>query len=193
MKRRKIAIILISLATLGILIAVVGWIFIRRIIQGAPQNLLPPHATPPAATSSPPNTQTISITGMKTYTNTEYGFEFQYPENWSFYAGTFYSPFSKFNLVGAPLGEDYQLDPPILVNIVTPDFADRAVISRKNLGAVESDVVVGDIRGVKYKYIEESPRISIDISLGELRMILGAKKQYEEVFDQILTTFKFLK
>lgn len=130
---------------------------------------------------------------LKTYRNEQFGFEFQYPDDWSFHENTFYSPFSEFNLVGVPIGEDYQLDQPILANIVTPDFADRAIISRKNLGAVESDVVVGNIRGIRYEYIEESPRISIDIPFGKLRMILGAEKRYEDVFNQVLATFKFLK
>ncbi|MEK7149448.1 MAG: hypothetical protein AAB757_00505 [Patescibacteria group bacterium] len=139
-------------------------------------------------------TTTIAAeSGLKIYRNKQFGFEFQYLDNWSFYENTFYSPFSKFNLVGASLGKDYQINPPVLINIVTPDFADRAILSREKLGAVTSDIVVGGISGKKYEYTEELPRISIDLPFGKYRMILGAKKQYEDIFNQILASFKFLK
>ncbi|PIT97341.1 hypothetical protein COT77_01995 [Candidatus Berkelbacteria bacterium CG10_big_fil_rev_8_21_14_0_10_41_12] len=130
----------------------------------------------------------------KTYRNEEWEFEFRYPENWSFHEDTFYSPFSKFNLAGAPIGERYQIDPPLLINIVTLDFADSYVINMKNLGATTSDLIVGGIRGTKYEYIFESiPQVDINLSLGEYLMILGTKKQYEDIFNQILATFKFLE
>jgi len=134
-----------------------------------------------------------SITpGFKTYRNTEFGFEFQYPENWSFHANTFGGPFTKFNLVGAPFGVEYQLVNPILINIVTPDFADSAVISRQRMGVVESDFVVGKIQGKRYESTEPAPKISIDLPLDGSRMILAAYKEYEDVFSQILASFKFL-
>lgn len=143
--------------------------------------------------SSTPSTQVDGVGNVKKYTNTEFGFEFEYPEDWFFYPNTFYSPFSKFNLVGAPLGIEYQLVNPILINIVTPDFADRAIISRQSRGAVESSIAAGGVLGKRFEDIEPAPRISIDLQFGEYRMILAAYKEYESALNQILTSFKFLR
>jgi len=173
-----------------------AWVFIKYLPTQKEMAPLPISTSTPQSSmvSAPTFTAPTNISReTKTYRNEEWGFEFQYPENWSFHENTFYSPFSKFNLVGAPPGKDYQLDPPMLVNIVTPDFADRAVIGRKNLGATASDVVVAGIEGEKYEYIEELLRISVDLPFGEYRMILGTQKQYEDIFNQILSSFKFLK
>lgn len=139
----------------------------------------------------------VPADNTKIYHNEEFGFEFQYPEDWIIQKNTFYSPFSKFNLVGAPINNDYLLyapSSPFLINIVTTDFADRVIISRKNLDAITSNVTVSNIEGVKYEYkFENIPTISIDISTGKHRIILGAMKQYEGVFNQIISSFKFLK
>lgn len=164
---------------LSVLIAIAIWMLARRANQNRQIPII-----------------THSTIGTKIYINAEYGFEFQYPENWTFHANTFYSPFSKFNLVGASPEENGRPNPivsPLLINIVTPDFAERAVMNRKNLGAIETDIVVGGVDGRKYEYTENVAKISIDLSLGGYRIILGADKKYEDVFNQILASFKFLK
>lgn len=137
----------------------------------------------------------ISTTpAFKTYRNEEWGFEFKYPEDWSFHPNTFYSPFSKFNLVGASPEENGHPDPlapSLLINVVTPDFADRAFYDLRNTG---SETNVGGVIGLKYEYgYEGLSKIAIILSFGQYKMILGAQKQYEAVFNQILATFKFLK
>ncbi len=136
-------------------------------------------------------------TTSKTYHNTEFRFEFQYPENWLLYENTFGGSFSKFNLIGSSPEEDGYPDPiapPFLINIVTPDFADRAVINIRNLGGSSSTTMVADTTGTKYVYeFEVVPQFVINIPFGEYRMLLGATKDYEDVFNQILATFKFLK
>ena len=192
---RKSLLVGIILMVLGIMVAVILWVFGRRAAQKPPsQNSVPP--TVPSVVSSSTE-QASSTDGTKTYTNSEFGFEFQYPEGWSFYASTFYSPFSKFNLVGASQKENGSpdpIDPSILVNVVTPDFVDRAVISRRNLSATTTDVIVAGVRGVKYEYVfEGTPQVDVDLPLGQYKMILGAKKQYENIFNQILASFRFLK
>lgn len=95
---------------------------------------------------------------------------------------------------GSP--EDYNpLLPIFLLNIVTPDFADRAAMSRRNVrAAVESDIVVGGVFGNRFEYSSEyGTKISIYLPLGEYRMILATHKTYEDTFDQILSTFKFFE
>src|SRR3989344_3812549 len=58
-----------------------------------------PTSTIPTIFSS---TETTSTPGFKAFRNRGFGFGFPPPRGWNFHAGTFYSPFSKFNLVGAP-------------------------------------------------------------------------------------------
>ena len=43
-----------------------------------------------------------------------------------------------------------------------------------------------------YKY-EGTQNISIDIPFGEYRILLGATKEHEDVFNQIISSFKFLE
>lgn len=136
--------------------------------------------------------QTTTIPEVKIYRNEEWGFEFEYPEDWKIIENPYGSPFSRFNLIIVPIKGKYLPDP-VLINIVTPEFADRAAVSRKNLGAVEVDVIIGGTRGIKYQYTEQFSTISIDLLFGEYRVILGAKKQYEDVFNQVIASFKFIE
>lgn len=53
---------------------------------------------------------------------------------------------------------------------------------------------MGGVRGKKYEYVfEDVSKISIDLPFGEYRLLLGADKEYENVFNKILASFKFLK
>lgn len=126
----------------------------------------------------------------KVYRNEEWGFEFQYPKDWSFHENAFSSPFSKFNLIGTLPEETVPntIIPSFLINIVTSDFADRAFYDIKNT-ALETNV--GGVKGSKYEYdFEGFPQIAIDIPFGEYRMILGADRRYENTFNQIIASFK---
>ncbi len=186
---------LFTVLLLIVLLAFVGWIFNKRPAQEPVQNPTPP---PPSIASSSSSTQTIQVSstaGTKVYRNTEYGFEFQYPESWSFQVGSFYSPFSKFNLQGDSSAENYNpFSPSFIINIVTPDFADRAASSFKSLNASISIVVVAGVQGTKYAYeFENIPRIGIDIPFGKYRMLLGANRDHEDIFNKIIGSFKFFK
>ena len=164
-------------------------------------NKKPVPVSPSPIVPSAPNPAPIAITpqpGFKLYHNAELGFEFQYPETWTFHPNTFGSPFSKFNLVGASPEENGFPDPitpSIVINIVTPDFADRAVINFKNLNASTLVTTVADIKVTKYEYeFEGLPRIAVvGLMISKDRILFGGGKKYINVFNQILTTFKFLK
>lgn len=175
---RKWLLVVVIFVALGILIAIIGWVSNERFNE---QNKTVLPVVPP---------QVNNTNGLKTYTNTEFGFEFQYPENWSFEINSFYSPFSKFNLEGNTSDKSYNpFNPPFLINIVTPDFAQRAF---SDLDGTGSQIIVGGIPGIRYEYLSEGmTEISIVLPLGEYKMILGAGKHYEDIFNQILATFKF--
>jgi len=181
------------------------WILIKHRQLNSQNNIIPNQAkvskepleatsstnmTKPA-TSSTQEIQTAS-SSPKIYRNEEFGFEFQYPGDWKFEANTFYSPFSKFNLIGASNDENYipdTISPSLLVNIVTSDFADRAFADLKG-----KKIVVAGVSGEEYEYeYENAPRIDVDFAFGQYRIILGANKEYEKVFNQIISTFKFIE
>ena len=195
---KKLLIILTTLIVLGIGVVIASWVFWRRpISESPPQNQPSPPAVVSTASSSIPS-QTNGTDSMKIYTNSEFGFEFQYPENWSFHENTFYSPFSKFNLVGTSPEENGLPDPitpSIVVNIVTPDFADGSSTSFKNLNASTSIVIVAGVKVTKYEYeFENLPRIAVaSLPLDEYRVLLGASKEYEDILNQVIASFKFLK
>lgn len=202
---RKTTLLLLFVILAVALVGIVLWIFLSQklaSIQEEPNersDLEQVIVSPPAESVASPSQSASATTtpGFKLYRNEERGFEFEYPGDWTFHANTFYSPFSKFNLVGASPEENGlpdPLTPSLLVNIVTPDFADRAIIGLKNLNASTSIVMVVGIKAIKYEYeFERVARLAIDIPFGEYKMLLGAKTQYEDVFSQILSTFKFIE
>lgn len=190
---RKRLLVIILLVALIILVIIAGWLFInKRFSQRSSQNLLPPYTTFPVTTSSPPNIKVSSTTEMKMYSNTEFGFEFQYPEDWSFQLNSFYSLFSRFNLILERDFKNYNpFNPSFIINIVTPDFAERSFYDLKS-NILEASV--GGVTGLKYEYEYEGlSKIAIILPLGQYKMIIGMNKEYENVFNQILSTFKFLK
>lgn len=146
-------------------------------------------------TSLPPSivsTSTSTTQQTKTYRNTKWGFEFQYPKDWAVEENYFNNYYSKFNIRVIPTKERHTKEP-VAINIVLLEFTERSFRSlEKNI----SEVVVDEIVGVKYEY-EFSGRqeIAIILPLGNLRMIIGTddKQYYEYIFNQILVSFKFLK
>lgn len=156
---------------------------------------------PPAqsAATSSQQTQAKTTQGFQLYRSEEWGFEFEYPKEWTFETNSFYSPFSKFNLQGNSSANDYNpYLPPFLLNVVTPDFAERAVINIRGLGAIESGIVINGIRGKRLEYKEQHgsykvSNIAVVLPLDAYTIILGAHKEHESSFNQILSSFKFLK
>ncbi len=189
---RKILLVIIALVVLGVLIAIAIWTFDGRSAQKSIiQNLsLPPFVSSTISQVLPP--QTTSMTGMKTYTNTEFGFKFQYPEDWIVQENAFYSPFSKLNLE-IFLPKDKGTPNSILINIVTSDFADSVVMNMEKLGAIKENIIISGINGIKYEYRQGPEKdITIDFPFREYRIISGTVKGHEDIYNQILTSFKFL-
>lgn len=147
-------------------------------------------STPVAISSLALLAPTSSAPGVQTYRNTEYGFEFQYPQGWAVEENAFGSYYSKFNVVVVPAKERHPLAP-VLVNIVLPEFAYRTFQGIEKV----SEVTVAGLPGIKYEYeFEEEPETAIVLPFGEYKMILGTTtNNYEDVFEQVFATFKFLK
>jgi hypothetical protein len=189
MNKKRIFIIAVIIALSGTLAT--AWMFWEYRVQPeasplsiatSTQSLVPQISTPTVATST--------ISKFKTYRNEEWGFEFQYPEDWSIKEKAFVNYYSKFNLEVRPPIRWSQFDS-IVINIVLPVFADRAFLG---LNPATSTTVVTGIQGIKYEYIfEGAPEVDIVLPFKQNKIIIGTKKKYEESFNQILTSFKFLK
>ncbi len=184
---KKWLFIVVLLVALSVSILIVYWIFGEQFAQEFPQNVPPSSIILPTSTTSP--AQNNITDGVKTYTNTEFGFEFKYPEDWEFEENTFSNPFSKFNLEVA-LPKDKQTPNAITINIVAPDFVDRQF---SDLQDIASKVIVDGVEGLKYEYTDQAPHITIILPLGKYKIILGTIIGHRDILNQILATFKFLK
>ena len=186
----KLLYVLIIVIVLGIGISVIYWIFNKSSSQEPSLNITPITTT----TSSTTPNQATSTQKTQTYRNTEFGFEFHYPEDWIIRTNISYNPFSKFDLTGAPSKKSsfiYSPMPPFIINIVTPDFVERQFFDLKN---ITSKTIIEGVEGLKYEYEEQNlSHITIILPLGQYKIILGTTKEYEDVFNQILASFKFLK
>jgi len=162
---------------------------VKKPINAA-SSTIAPQQTP---TSSAQTLQTAT-SSLKTYRNEKFGFEFQYPEGWSFFPNIFYSPFSKFNLVGASPDENFipdAISPSFLANIVTPEFVNRQFSDLQNIGL---HMIIGGVAGIKYEYQDEGiSEISVILPIGNNEIILGTNKKHEEALNEIISTFKFVK
>jgi hypothetical protein len=159
-----------------------GCVFGRRLWGPSSQALPEPSSTVP--------TQASSAAGTKTYVNTEYGLELQYPSDWTVRENSFGSPNSKFNVELVP-PKQRDLNDSILINIVLPAFAERAFLG---VGASTSIASVDRVAGVKYEYeFEGLPEVGIVVPLGQDRMIIGTEKRDEDVFNEVLASFKFVR
>jgi hypothetical protein len=84
---------------------------------------------------------------------------------------------------------------PVVMNVVTPDFADRAYSNfDKTPGVTTSKITIAGQIVNEYVYVDENlTHIDIDLPFKENRVLLGSIKQYETVFNGIIASFKFLK
>lgn len=166
-------------------------IFSNRLRTSQPPTA--PISTTTTSMTIPPATSTA---GVKMYRNAEFNFEFQYPDTWTFTPNTFGGPNTKFNLVGASPeegGHPNPIDSSILINIVAPDFANNAAAEMLDLNAVTSTVMVSGMKETKYTYpFEGESQIGVIVPIGQTTtIILGARKYYEDVFNQVVASFTF--
>ncbi len=184
---KKIALFL-SLAIVIVLVFV-GWSLWNRVLIPTPLSPNPPPPTimPTSPNLSPPTTPQSE---SEVYRNTDWKFEFQYPKKWIILEKSFGSRSSKFNVVASPDMGEYD-PPPFLVNVVFPDFADNTFLGSN---PTTSTVTVDGVVGIEYQYdFEEHQETAIVLPLGEYKVILGTREPYESKFNQIVSTFKFLK
>lgn len=191
---KKWLFLITTLVALGVLI--IATLMLKGQVAQEPfsQNQPSPSIAPTApSTSSVPATSTIET---KTYRNTEYGFEFQYPSDLVVRENTFRSYYSKFNLQVEYWDKEGKYLSVFDVNIVLLEFADRTFLGS---GATTSTVIVNGISGIKYEYEFESlPEVAVVLPFGQYKVILGiggSSKFYghESTFNQVLASFKFLK
>jgi hypothetical protein len=195
-KKHILLLIVVALA----LLAVAGfWIATQ-------QSTMPPILLPPTSQQSGTsslsgavgtstdvanNDKATSTSGLQHYRNEEWGFEFEYPEEWEVIEKTFFSHYSKFNLVVRPKIGWYKVFP-LSVNIVLPEFPER---SFANTEKETSEVVVSGVSGVQYKYqFEDSSETAVILPLGKYKIIIGTDdERYQQIFNQFLSSFKFVE
>jgi hypothetical protein len=192
----KTKVLIIILAVLTIIIAVSIWFFVRQNQLGNQNNISSnpiQMSVESANTASSTQTSQIVTSTSKIYRNEQFGFEFQYPQGWIILEEPrglgFYS---RFELVATPNMAESNNNP-FLINVVLPEFADRTFLG---VGGTTSTIIITGIAGIKYEYeFEGLSEIAIVLPFGQYKLILGtgSKKDYENVFNQMISTFKFLK
>lgn len=155
-------------------------------------SVLTPTATTSTATTTvvtTPPASTATTSGFKTYRNEEWGFEFEYPEGWKVAENVYDNYYIQFNLILLPETGIHH-EEPVIVNIDLPEYPEKAF---KNLDKTTENVAVDGVKGVKYVYDWNDDTITaIILPLGKYSMILGSNDHYTELFDQVITSFRFL-
>jgi hypothetical protein len=196
----KKVIIAISIVAVVVIVGVLFWNMHQNIIPpiSVPITTAPvkaPSTSTPAILSHKNQTPTASTTGVvvpsktKTYTNKQWGFEFQYPKDWEIEENTWGSPFSKFNLVAHPVGTHSNFEP-FEINVTNADFVARSFAPHENNA---TSVVVDGVVSRKYKYESETYYIDVIVPIADMRIIIGnSNNEHVPEFNEILTSFKFL-
>jgi len=139
-----------------------------------------------------PDKNDAEIDGLQLYRNEEWGFKFQYPKDWQIRQPAFGSAVSKFNMDVEPLFP--HLPHPITINILPNDWIERVQKNFESRDIAPSEIQVGGIEGLGYEHTSEGlSQIDYLFPRGEYWIVVGGKKQYKDVLDGVITTFKFLK
>ena len=131
----------------------------------------------------------IDTSNWKTYTNTKYKYSIKYPTNWAV---------KNFGQLDQKTIELVAFNPNAVQNelsaAITIAITSRTYQQELELGVEKSEpIIVDNVQGAKK--IEGSPdgssSIRVIIPLGQNTLSIGTKREFEELFDQILSTFEF--
>jgi hypothetical protein len=135
----------------------------------------------------------VAHSGMKLYRNEEFGFEFWYPEGWTITEQRNLNPYIKFEVV-AQLGT-YVYYHPFFVLISTRQHA-LDVADAINDHDTSTPITLAGVSGIRheYEYTEEAHHIDYDFIFSDHAIFIGNENNsHVPEFNQILSTFKFLK
>lgn len=131
------------------------------------------------------------FSGNAPYRNDEFGFGFTIPENWQVKENLYAGPYSYFNLSLVPLDKKANYIDALLINIVKPEFIE---MSYRTMRPADTPITVDGVNGVKYEYaFERSNSIDYIIFRPQKAFIIGYQKEYSDIFNQVISSFKFLK
>ncbi len=136
-------------------------------------------------------TPTPPIEGWKMYENTEFGFAFQYPKEWTVSEERDTNPYNKFKVAVTP--QVYQYFQPFYV--LVKNDTNRITSQFRALEASALEISVGGKQATRYEYDEEVHHTTIIIPISEERSLIIGNERNENVaeFEKILTSFRFLK
>jgi hypothetical protein len=142
-------------------------------------------------TNTSPQKNDVAITKSSIYRNVEFGFEFSVPYGWQVEENLYKSPYSYFNLTLMPLREKATYSDPVAVNIVKSEFIE---MSYRDMKPTDSTILVDGVKGVKYEYaFEGGDNIDIILPRTQNTFMIGCRKGYDDVFNGVVSSFKFTR
>lgn len=141
-------------------------------------------------TNTPSQKNDNTPADISIYRNDQFGFKFSIPDGWQVIENPHMGPYSYFNLTLEPVTEKTGYLDPVLINIVKPGFVER---SFRGLEPDANPIVVDNVKGVKYEYpFEGSYKIDYILPKAQSTFIIGAWKNFDDVFYGLVSSFKFL-
>lgn len=184
----------------------IGGVFLGKFLY-APKTM----PTPPIAVTLTPRAEALTTTPIqdvtgnwKTYSNQKYGYQMRYPQDWYLFpdgtaaiGGENISAFANFDLNQGPRKgslQDLRID--VRVDPLTRSFDDYLnARSEKKVTTSSEEVLVDEKHGVKWTIHGLGTSYLVLVpNNGRVYSIIGPAENSTqiEIFDQILSTFKFL-
>ena len=180
--------IVILIFTIAAVLAGAGWYYF--LTQNKTTEA--PTTNAPDLQANESNVEINKKDGLKLYRNEEWGFEFRYPADWEIRQPAFGSAVSKFNMAVEPPSP--HLPDPIRINILPTDWIEQAHEKIKARGFEPSGIEIDGVSGVKYEYTSEGlPQIDYFFPREDYWIVVGGKKEYEDILNKVIASFKFLK
>lgn len=132
-----------------------------------------------------------SAPGMQTYTNEEWGFRFEVPDDWQILEDSFRGSYTKLGMeMRIPADEVGYWNSAIVIHIVDPEFVYK---SFGNTPYTEIVTKIDQIGGLRYVYDwNDIQQVAVVLPIQEYSIILGLEGPYPEVFEDFLDTFEFI-